>query len=294
MKFSSFRYVGPQCFKSMRYNGWMTLATLITITIAMFLFGFFCAILVNVQANLDSVEQDVRILVYVDYSATAQDQEALRKELGWINGVQSVEFVSKEDALRDMEERYGDEDLLESLGGVNPLPDMFSLTASEPSLVDSIAEAAGKMDNVFEVRYGEETVSQLFSFTSTLKKFGFIVMGLLAVCAVVLISLAIRLTIQNRKKEIMVMKWVGATESFIRWPFLLEGMILGFGGSLLALALLLPLYDRAAVYIGMNVGFLEILPLSQVWLPATAVMLLSGLLLGIIGSMLPLARFMDV
>lgn len=294
MKFSSFRYVGPQCFKSMRYNGWMTLATLITITIAMFLFGFFCAILVNVQANLDSVEQDVRILVYVDYSATAQDQEALRQELGWINGVQSVEFVSKEDALRDMEERYGDEDLLESLGGVNPLPDMFSLTASEPSLVDSIAEAAGKMDNVFEVRYGEDTVSQLFSFTSTLKKFGFIVMGLLAVCAVVLISLAIRLTIQNRKKEIMVMKWVGATESFIRWPFLLEGMILGFGGSLLALALLLPLYDRAAVYIGMNVGFLEILPLSQVWLPATAVMLLSGLLLGIIGSMLPLARFMDV
>ncbi len=294
MKFSSFRYVGPQCFKSMRYNGWMTLATLITITIAMFLFGFFCAILVNVQANLDSVEQDVRILVYVDYSATAQDQEALREELGWINGVQSVEFVSKEDALRDMEERYGDEDLLESLGGVNPLPDMFSLTASEPSLVDSIAEAAGKMDNVFEVRYGEDTVSQLFSFTSTLKKFGFIVMGLLAVCAVVLISLAIRLTIQNRKKEIMVMKWVGATESFIRWPFLLEGMILGFGGSLLALALLLPLYDRAAVYVGMNVGFLEILPLSQVWLPATAVMLLSGLLLGIIGSMLPLARFMDV
>ena len=294
MKFSSFRYIGPQCFKSMRYNGWMTLATLITITIAMFLFGFFCAILVNVQANLDSVEQDVRILVYVDYSATAQDQEALRKELGWINGVQSVEFVSKEDALRDMEERYGDEDLLESLGGVNPLPDMFSLTASEPSLVDSIAEAAGKMDNVFEVRYGEETVSQLFSFTSTLKKFGFIVMGLLAVCAVVLISLAIRLTIQNRKKEIMVMKWVGATESFIRWPFLLEGMILGFGGSLLALALLLALYDRAAVYVGMNVGFLEILPLSQVWLPATAVMLLSGLLLGIIGSMLPLARFMDV
>ena len=278
----------------MRYNGWMTLATLITITIAMFLFGFFCAILVNVQANLDSVEQDVRILVYVDYSATAQDQEALREELGWINGVQSVEFVSKEDALRDMEERYGDEDLLESLGGVNPLPDMFSLTASEPSLVDSIAEAAGKMDNVFEVRYGEDTVSQLFSFTSTLKKFGFIVMGLLAVCAVVLISLAIRLTIQNRKKEIMVMKWVGATESFIRWPFLLEGMILGFGGSLLALALLLPLYDRAAVYVGMNVGFLEILPLSQVWLPATAVMLLSGLLLGIIGSMLPLARFMDV
>lgn len=294
MKMSSFRYVWPQCFKSMKYNGWMTVAAIVTITIAMFLVGFFWAVLSNVQANLNSVEEDVRVLVYVDYAATASEGETLGQNLAWISGVESVEFVSREDGLKDMEARYGDDDLLASLGGVNPLPDMFSLTVADPEMAATIAATAEELEYVDQVRYGEDTVSQIVAFTGTIRNFGLIIMGLLAFSAIVLISMAIRLTVQNRKKEIQIMKWVGATDAFIRWPFVLEGMILGFAGSLLALALLLPLYDRAAVYVSMHVPFLTVLPLSEFWLSAAAILLAGGLVLGLIGSFLPVSRFMDV
>jgi len=171
---------------------------------------------------------------------------------------------------------------------------MFSITAIDTNQVSAIAEAVSQIEGIYEVQYGEGTVEKLLSLTDGLRKFGYVIMGLLALCAVVLIAMATRLTVQTRKKEIMVMKWVGATDAFIRWPFILEGMILGLVGAVLALGLLLFLYSRAALYVSINIGFLNILPLSAVWAPATGFTLAAGFLLGLIGSMFPLARFLDV
>ncbi|MBQ6808324.1 MAG: permease-like cell division protein FtsX [Firmicutes bacterium] len=294
MKLSSFRYIAPQCFKSMRNNGWMTAAAIITITISLFLCAFFWLLLLNINANVTDVEKDVRVLAYVDFDVVPAERKEIEQELKWIAGVADVSFVPKEQGIHTLEERYGDSDLVESLGGVNPLPDMFSITAIDTNQVSAIAEAVSQIEGIYEVQYGEGTVEKLLSLTDGLRKFGYVIMGLLALCAVVLIAMATRLTVQTRKKEIMVMKWVGATDAFIRWPFILEGMILGLVGAVLALGLLLFLYSRAALYVSINIGFLNILPLSAVWAPATGFTLAAGFLLGLIGSMFPLARFLDV
>lgn len=294
MKLSSFRYLAPQCFKSMRNNGWMTVAAILTITISLFLCAFFWVLLVNVNANVSDVERDVRVLAYVDFDVVPAERTEIEKSLQWIAGVAEVKFVPKEEGIQTLESRYGDTDLVASLGGVNPLPDMYSITAIDADQVASIAQAAAEIEGIYEVRYGEGTVEKLLSLTDSLEKFGYVVMGLLALCAVVLIAMATRLTIQTRKKEIMVMRWVGATDAFIRWPFLLEGMILGLVGAALALGLLLLLYSRGALYATMNLGFLNILSLSEIWVPATGFVLPAGFLLGLIGSSLPLLRFRDV
>ena len=294
MKLSSFRYIAPQCLKSMRNNGWMTAAAIVTITISLFLCAFFWLLLLNINANVTDVENDVRVLAYVDFDVVPAQRSEIEHALELISGVAEVSFIPKEQGIHTLQERYGDSDLVESLGGVNPLPDMYSLTALDPDQVSQIAKAVGEIEGIYEVRYGEGTVEKLLTLTDALRKFGLVVMGMLALCAVVLIAMATRLTIQTRKKEIMVMKWVGATNAFIRWPFILEGMLLGVVGALLALCLLLLLYSRAVIYVGLNLGFVNILPLEAIWMPAACFTLAAGFLLGLIGSLLPLARFLDV
>ncbi len=294
MKLSSFRYVGPQCFRSMLHNGWMTVAALLTITIALFLCAFFWALLVNVNANVVEVENDVRVLVYVEYSADEAAEQELEQQLKWLDGVSAVEFISREQGIRELQDRYGDTDLISSLGGVNPLPDMFSITALSNDAVSRIAEQAALLDNVYEVRYGEETVQTLFSLTSALRKIGWAVMLMMAVASVLLIAMATSLTIQTRKKEIMIMKWSGATNAFIRWPFVLEGMILGLLGAAIALVLMLLLYSRASAYLIVNVPVLTVVPIADLWLRAVIFTLGGGLVLGTLGSLIPITRFLNV
>ncbi|MEG2213397.1 MAG: FtsX-like permease family protein, partial [Clostridiales bacterium] len=143
-------------------------------------------------------------------------------------------------------------------------------------------------------RYGEGTVEKLFALTETMRKVGIAAMVLLALAAVVLIAMTIRLTVVARKKEVMVMKWVGATNAFIRWPFLLEGLLLGLFGGILALILVLLAYTNAGDYLANTISFVLVLDLSNIWQSAAVFTLGAGLILGICGSLLPLARFMDV
>lgn len=295
MKLKSFRYVGPQAVKSMANNGWMTIAAVLTITISLFLCAVFWLLLLNLDANATKVEDDIRVMVYLEDDIRRPAQfEAVEQQLTALDGVAEIAFVSREDGLAVMEERFDYIDLEATLGGSNPLPNMYEITAAAPEHVSQIAAACAALEGVSEVVYGEGTVEKLLTLTATLRKAGFAVMGLLAVAAVVLIALAIRLTIMARKKEIMIMKWVGATNAFIRWPFFLEGLLLGMLGAVFAFALVLLSYTNAADYLQDTVSFLRVLPLSEVWMQTLGFTLAAGVVLGAVGSLLPLARFLDV
>ncbi|MBR3391160.1 MAG: permease-like cell division protein FtsX [Firmicutes bacterium] len=295
MKLRSFRYVGPQAFKSMGHNGWLTVAAILTITISLFLCAMFWLILINLDANVSSVENDLSIMVYLDDSVQ-EDRDFKRVEtaLHNIDGVDQVTLVTKDEGLASLSDRFGGADLEETLGGDNPLPDMFNVTALD---ADAIADIAGEIETIAgvgTVRYGEGTVEKLVALTNTLRKVGLAVMLMLAAGALVLIALSIRLAILGRRKEIMVMKWVGATNTFIRWPFFLEGLLLGLIGAVLALALCLLLYTRATDYLHNAISFIQVLPLQQVWLQTGVFVLAAGLILGALGALLPLSRFLDV
>ena len=295
MKLSSFRYTVPQAFKSMFNNGWMTVAAVLTITISLFLCTMFWLLLINIDANASDVEEDIRVMVYLDSTVVMDEQfDQIEQQLKWIGGVSEVEFVPKEEGIKSLEGRFGDMDIIDTLGGNNPLPDMYSITALSTDYVTSIAADAEVIEGVSMVRYGEGTVDNLLTLTDTLRKAGIIIMALLAVAAVVLIAMAIRLTIMSRRKEIMIMKWTGATNGFIRWPFILEGLFLGILGSAFALALVLLLYSGAADYINTTAAFIQTLPLSQIWLSTSAFTLGAGVILGAIGSLIPMTRFLDV
>lgn len=298
MKLQSFRYTGPQAIRSMLNNGWMTVAAILTITITIFLCAVFWLILLNLDANATKVEDDIRILAYLDQGLDSRmDMDVyadIERQISFIGGVEKVEFVSRDEGLASLEDRFGGTDLLSTLGDSNPLPDMYSITAISSDYVAPIAQECAAISGVGVVRYGEGTVEKLFALTDTLRMVGLAVMGLLAVAAIVLIALSIRLTVMARKKEIMVMKWVGATDAFIRWPFILEGLLIGLIGAALAFGLVLLAYTRGVEYIAASVAFVQLLSLDQVWLEMLLFTLGAGLGLGAVGSILPLTRFLDV
>ena len=272
----------------------MTFAAILTITISLFLCAFFWLIIANIDANASKAEDNVRVMAYLDYGLTQSEYDHIGSTLRLMDGVAAVEFVSKEDGLDSLSQRFGETDLLESMDGNNPLPDAYSITAETPGDGEKIYQAVLEIDGIYEATYGAGTVEKLFTFTDTLRKTGIVIMGLLFIAAIVLIALAIRLTIVARKKEIMVMKWCGATNAFVRWPFFLEGLILGFTGALIALILALVLYGNAGGYLAETISFMTILPLKDVWVNITLFTLGSGVVLGAIGSLIPLSRFLKV
>ena len=295
MKLSSFRYIGPQAVKSMSNNGWMTVAAILTVTITLFLCAVFWLLLMNIDANVTKVEDDIRIVAYLDSTVNLDEQkEEIEKEIKWIGGVADVTFISKEEGIESLEDRFNNIDIISTLGGNNPLPDCYSITAISADYVPTIAKACEEIEGIDIVRYGAGTVEKLFSFTDVLRKVGMVVMGLLALAAVLLVAMVIRLAIVSRRKEIMIMKWVGATDAFIRWPFFLEGLVLGVFGAILAAGLALLLYGQGVDTLIASLPFAEILPLSDIWLNTSLFTIGAGLGLGALGSFLPLTRFLDV
>ena len=295
MKISSFRYIIPQAFKSMRLNGWMTMAAILTVTISLFLCTLFWLMIVNIDVNAREFENDVRILAYIDARVPESDYPALQRRIAKIEGVAVVEYVDREEGLDTLSKRFG-LDLNATLGGSNPLPNRYSITAANTEVVESVAKAVESIVQIGEgnVKYGRESVQRLFSLTNTMRKVGLVIMALLAVAAVVLVAMTIRLTVCSRKKEIMVMKWVGATNSFIRWPFFLEGLLLGLIGSALALGLVMFCYQSAGQWLSSTVVFVVMLNLNDIWFNTMLFTLGSGTLLGIFGSLISLTRFLEV
>ena len=146
-----------------------------------------------------------------------------------------MELVTKEEGLRQLNEQFGkDHDLIAAMGGENPLPDYLLVRAEDPEKVPVLAQKIEALDYIESVDYGQGVVERLFSLTNWIRVGGLVTIILLAAATVFLIAITIRITIFARKKEIEIMQCVGATRWFIRCPFFLEGMFLGFTGSLIA------------------------------------------------------------
>ncbi len=297
MKLQTFRYLAPQAFKSLKLNGWMTFAAIFTIAISLFLCVAFWLLIQNIDANATQIESEVQIIAYIKDGVTDEDLAQAKTAIQAMPGFAGLSFISKKDGLAQLAPEFNlssEDELLETLGGVNPLPNSYSIQAQTPEDVASLAQKVEQLEIIESVRYGEGTVDKLFTFTDTMRLAGVVVMVLLAVAAIMLVAMTTRLTVYARRKEIMVMKWVGATNWFIRWPFLLEGVVLGLIGSGLALILALTGYTQVIDYLSQTIPFVFFLELGHLWAPLTLYTLGAGVLMGAVGSIISMAKFLNV
>ncbi|MDD4571836.1 MAG: permease-like cell division protein FtsX [Clostridia bacterium] len=294
MKMSSMRYILPEPFISMKRNPLMSLAAIITVVITLSLCGIFYLLIMNIDANATMMESAVEIKVFIEDDIDQAAMDELSAAVKDLPGVLEVRYVSREDGLASMAGKFGDSSEIVKAVDENPLPNSYTVKADDPDKVIPIAKAVEKMDHVQVVRYGQGAVENLFSMLAWIRTIGLGIMVLLSLSAVILIALNIRLTVFARRAELQVMKYVGASNTFIVLPFILEGILLSFIGAAIAVGLVLWSYNSILAYMMESLLFLSFVDVGTVMLPVTVGMLGGGIVLGAIGSAIAVRRFVRV
>ncbi|WP_462392908.1 permease-like cell division protein FtsX [Mitsuokella multacida] len=295
MKLKTGEYFIQEVFHSLRRNNWMTFASIGTVAVSLFVLGVFLILVLNMNRLAGMLESQVQISVYLEDHLTDREKRQIGYDIESLQGIESVTYVDRETAKERLKERLGDQKyLLDALSEDNPLPDAFEVTVTTPSVVESAAGAIAAMQGVEEAKYGQDVVEHLFDITRLMRIFGFVLMGLLGGATLFIISNTIRLTVFARRKEIAIMKYVGATDWFIRWPFLLEGIVLGCIGGFIAAVALRSFYAAMAAKIYSTLAFFPLMPQYPFMNYVTLAILLAGIVIGAIGSVISLKRFLRV
>jgi len=268
----------------------MSLASIGAVASALIIFGSFLLISVNFDYILKDVESQVEITAYLEDSLDQVGIAELNKDIAAISGVKEITFISKEDAIEEFKKQVGKE-LLEGIE--NPLPNSFRIKVNDPHEVATVAEKIERFNGIEEVRYGKGIVEKLFNIIYWIRMIGLAIMVVFACVSVFIISNTIRLTVFARRREISIMKYIGATDWFVRWPFLIEGMVLGLIGSLLAIGVLAVAYNYLYVTVKLNIPMISLLPLKQFYKYALGFLGI-GMLIGAFGSTFSMKRFLNV
>lgn len=295
MKVRTIEYYIREVFISLRRNNWMSVASIGTVAVSLFIFGMFLMMVMNMNKLAENIESQVQINVYLLDKVDREQARDIEKDLKEIEGVESVGFVTKDEAMERFKDRLGDQKtLLDALDETNPLPDSFEVTVTNPDLVKTAAEKMEKLDGVECAKYGQDVMEHLFEITRLLRIFGFTLMLVLAFATLFIISNTIRLTVFARRKEIAIMKYVGATDWFIRWPFVMEGMVLGLFGSIIAAMVLRTAYTAMAEKVYDTLAFFPLIPEQPFLTYITIVVVISGMVVGAIGSAVSIKKFLKV
>jgi len=274
-----------------------TLATLSTLAVTLFLVGATYLLVQNVDNLSREVEGEVVIRVFAPVGAKTEEVERLEAALKALPGVASVAYISPQEGLERLSERYGPElkDIfVQDIRAEETLPPSFVVRTSEPREVPELAAAIESLPGVDAVRYGAEWVDKLFVWTSILRSTAFVLLALLAFTAVYLIMNTVRLTIYMRREEVELMRLVGATGLYIRLPFFFEGLVLGTLGALVPFFLLAEGYRALVRYVQENFAFIPLLTPEAVQGTLLFLLLGVGVGIGAGGSLLSIRRYLHV
>jgi cell division transport system permease protein len=276
-------------------NRLMSLASMSTVALSLLILGLFLLGAVNLNHIASTLENQVEVTAYLDDALSPADNEKLTEEVRNIPGVREATFVSKEEALERLKEQFGERrDLLAAVEKNNPLRNAVEVRTLTPQDVKPVVEELKKLPGVAKVSFKEEIIERLFALTRAIRYVGLGIAILLIAGTVFLISNTIRLTVFARRREIAIMKLVGATDWFIRWPFLLEGICLGFIGSLPALLLVGRFYRWLAANVYSTLPFIPLLSPDQVLGHLSLLLMGLGILVGGLGSAISVRRFLRV
>lgn len=295
MRLSSLGYVTRDGFRNIWRNKIMSIASISTVAISLFLLGCVWLFVANVNNMVVNVESELEINAYVKQDLPREVAEAIAKEIGTYEGVSSVELIPKEEGILLLESRFGTEaDLAGTVGENNPLPDMIQMKALDPDMVPALADKVSALEGIETVRYGQGMVEKLLKTAAWVERAGLIGLICISVAAVFLISTSIRLTVFSRRDEITIMRLVGATNWYIRWPFLIEGLLVGFFGAFLAVAILFLGYNKLVESLMATMSFVPVMKDNSMLLVLGRNILLYGSGLGIVGSFLSVFRYLRV
>ena len=287
-----------ESIKSLGRNGWMTFASISAVTVTLLIVGVFMLIMMNLNKLADDIENDVEIRVHIDIfedeALMKESESKLIAEIENMPDVEGVVYSTKEQELEGLVKDFGDE--LSLFEQSNPLYNVLYVKATEPQRTAQVAQAIDKLDYTYDVQYGEGKIEKLFEYLNIARNIGLVLILGLLFTAMFLISNTIRITIIARKDEIEIMKLVGATNSFVRVPFVLEGMWIGILGSIIPIAAISVLYVNVYNSIAPRIqgDLMELLPSTPLLYQVNLIVLGIGMLIGIWGSFMSVRRFLKI
>ena len=301
MKYSILGYFIGEGFSNVFKNKKSTGASLMIMCATMIIFGIFLILGENINHFVDEVESEQGISVFVKNEATQEQIDELGEKIRAIDGVNTVDFVSKDEALEQMKERFAErQDLLEGYEGENNIftasyvVTLTDLTKSK-SVQDQISTYT---DVVKKINSKDEVTSTLINLANGIKIVTGVILVLLVIISIFIIANTIKLTVHARRKEISIMKYVGATNNFIRWPFIVEGMIIGILASIISIVIVGFAYNFVAEKL-VNAEFMQLINMSLIsfsdmFSSIIFVYMLLGIGIGVLGSVISMRKYLKV
>ena len=295
MKIRTLEYFVKEAAISLKRNNLMSFASITTVAISLVILGLFLIMVMNLNNMAAHLESQVQINVYLEDNLSEAERYEIGNNIKKIKGVEEITFVTKDEAIERFRERLGEQKyLLDALDDANPLPYSYEVKLTLPEQVKSAAAEIAEYPGVKTAKFGQEAIEQLFKLTHMIRVFGVVLILFLVFATLFIISNTIRLTVFARRKEIAIMKYVGATDWFIRWPFLLEGICLGFIGGGLATIFLYIVYNQVTQEIYEAMAFFPLIPQHPFINYISLAILVAGIIIGALGSTISLKRFLKV
>ena len=298
MKYNVISYFLSEGFRNVFKNKKSTFSCLGVMCATMFIFGLFFAIGKNVNNIVAEVEDAQAIRVFAYQENTQEEIDKLGEEISKIEGVNSISYMSAEDAYNDVKKGLGDRQYIMDELEVSAFSASYIITLTDLDLNESVQESINKLDNVKRITSSNQTISALSKVGKWIKIVTGALLGILIVISIFIISNTIKLTVHARRKEISIMKYVGATNSFIRTPFIIEGVIIGIMSSIISLVIIGGIYNLVISGLVQSptvqtIG-VSLLSFKSLFTDIVVVYLVLGIGIGILGSSISMRKYLEV
>lgn len=296
MIFRNIKYFVMQGVKGIVSNSLMTLASIGIVVASLVLFGVFVLFGMNINSVGEQIKDQCEINVYMPNDMNRDDVRAIGSQLSEIEYVKEAQLYTKEERLQNYKEgiRHDQADVITTLEADNPLRDAYILSLTDVRRANEVAAVASKIEGVEEVTNRQDLIKTILSITNAIKHVSIWLLVILAAISVFIISNTIKLGMFSRRKEINIMKFVGATDWFIRWPFIIEGMILGAVGAAVAVVIVMFGYGSVLPAVQEFMGNIRLLETAEVSNIIIIGFLLMGVVIGMAGSAMSIRKHLHV
>ena len=296
MKINTITHFIKDAFKSLKRNKTISIASIITVLITFFVLGIFVLLANNINKGIDTVQNKVELKIFLNDDIKLIDQREIEIKLREIEGVKDIIYKSKEEEYKSFQETTNENEGL--LQGYtlqnNPFSASFTVKLEDPEYASNVTEEIKDYNGIEKIGDQQELVDNIVSFVKGIRVVGFGLFVILVGVSVFLIMNTTKLTVYSRRREVGIMKFVGATDWFIRWPFVIEGMVIGFLGATLACIALFFAYKLVFTWIASQLVFVSLVSTTYVLTTLLWKFMLGGIIVGGAASVIALRKFLIV
>lgn len=289
-------YLIKEGYENLKKHGSKTFSTMLIICATMLVLGIFMILFTNVNKNVETVKVEQGIQAFIEDTATDADIEYIKDAIKKIDGVGEIRYISKDEAYEDAKNVFKDQEyFLEGLDKVQIFPASYVVKFADIEKADNIKSRIEKIDGIYKVKYNSSTINAVISISKIANIFLLGIGVVLLVVSIFIISNTIKLAVYSNKREIFIMRYIGATNKFIKKPFVIEGAIMGIVSALISFMLIsiayVVIYARIPK-VGSSLGVFGFIPYTSLWWMILAIYIVLGLFIGILGSSISIKKYL--